>query len=203
MRKFLVVCMVLIGCAAYAQKPYSAQYFQETNPSNLPAINNGLFDSTGWDNPKKATVLALVLPGAGQIYNKKYWKIPLVYAIIGTPLFFVLDEARLYNEFKDAYISEQLGETHKYTDVYNGTQLNALLEGHRQNRDLFTVLTVAAYAMNILDAAVDAHLYNFDVSDDLSASFKPSFQLDRMSNTMIPSMTLSLKFGKKSQKNAF
>ena len=62
MRKFLVVCMVLIGCAAYAQKPYSAQYFQETNPSNLPAINNGLFDSTGWDNPKKATVLALVLP---------------------------------------------------------------------------------------------------------------------------------------------
>ena len=192
-KQFAFIFLFLVGLSCFGQK----------DKAPAPKADTLYLDSLPTHSPKKATLLSLALPGLGQAYNKKYWKIPLVYAIIGTPLFFVLDEARLYNEFKDAYISEQLGETHKYTDVYNGTQLNALLEGHRQNRDLFTVLTVAAYAMNILDAAVDAHLYNFDVSDDLSASFKPSFQHDRMSNTMIPSMTLSLKFGKKSQKNAF
>ncbi len=160
-------------------------------------------DSLPYHSPKKATLLSLVVPGLGQVYNKKYWKIPLVYAIIGTPLYFALEESKLYNEFKDAYVAEELGNSHKYTGVYNSTQLNSLLQNHRQNRDLFFVLTAAAYAMNILDAAVDAHLYNFDVSDDLSASLKPSFQFDRAGNRMIPSMTLSLKFTKKSHQNAF
>jgi hypothetical protein len=187
MKKLIAfIFLVFIGFSVIAQ---------ESDTLKLDSVPN--------HSPKKATLLSLAVPGLGQAYNKKYWKIPLVYAIIGTPLYFALEEAKLYNEFKDAYVAEQLGETHKYTDVYNGTQLNALLQGHRQNRDLFVVLTVAAYAMNILDAAVDAHLYSFDVSDDLSASFKPSFQLDRISNTMIPSMTLSLKFVKKSQRNAF
>ena len=160
-------------------------------------------DSLPYHSPKKATLLSLALPGLGQAYNKKYWKIPLVYAIIGAPLYFALEETKLYNEFKNAYVAEELGTPHKYTDVYTSTQLNSLLQNHRQNRDLFFVLTAAAYAMNVLDAAVDAHLYNFDVSDDLSASLKPSFQFDRTRNTMIPSMTLSLKFAKNSHRNAF
>jgi len=160
-------------------------------------------DSLSYHSPKKASLLSMALPGLGQAYNKKYWKIPLVYAIIGIPLYIALEEAKLYNEFKEAYVAEELGNPHKYTEVYTSTQLNSLLEGHRQNRDLFIVLTAAAYAMNILDAAVDAHLYSFDVSDDLSASLKPSFQFDRTINTIIPSMTLSLKFAKKSQRNAF
>jgi hypothetical protein len=160
-------------------------------------------DTLTFHSPKKATLLSLAVPGLGQAYNKKYWKIPLVYAIIGTPLYFALEEAKHYNEFKDAYVAEELGEVHKYTDIYNSTQLNSLLQSHRQNRDLFLVLTAAAYAMNVLDAAVDAHLYNFDVSDNLSGVFKPSFQFDRTTNMMIPSMTLSLKFAKKSHRNAF
>ncbi|MDC1451180.1 DUF5683 domain-containing protein [Vicingaceae bacterium] len=192
-KQFAFIFLFIVGLSCFAQNAKASS----------PKADTLYLDSLPVHSPKKATLLSLAVPGLGQAYNKKYWKIPLVYAIIGTPLLFALQEGRLYDEFKDAYISEQLGEPHKYTDVYNGTQLNALLEGHRQNRDLFTVLTVAAYAMNILDAAVDAHLYNFDVSDDLSASLKPSFQYDRMSSAMIPSMTLSLKFGKKSQRNAF
>ncbi len=192
-KQFSFILLFTIGLGCFAQK----------TKAPAPKADTLYLDSLPEHSPKKATFLSLVLPGLGQAYNKKYWKIPLVYAIIGTPLLFALQEGKLYNEFKEAFISEQLGKTHKYTDVYNGTQLNALLKGHRQNRDLFTVLTVAAYAMNILDAAVDAHLYNFDVSDDLSASLKPSFQFDRMSSSMIPSMTLSLKFGQKSQRNAF
>ena len=188
---FIFLLAVSVGC--FAQKSDASTKISDTLQ----------LDSLPSHSPKKATLLSLAVPGLGQAYNKKYWKIPLVYAIIGAPLFFALEEAKLYNEFKDAYVAEELGNPHKYTDVYNATQLNALLEGHRQNRDLFAVLTVAAYAMNILDAAVDAHLYNFDVSDDLSASLKPSVQFDRISSTMIPSMTLSLKFGKKSQRNAF
>tara|TARA_B110000503_G_C7155095_1_gene416943 strand:+ start:2402 stop:2986 length:585 start_codon:yes stop_codon:yes gene_type:complete len=192
-KQFAFIFLFVVGLGCFAQK-------SDTLIKNSDTLH---LDSLPYHSPKKATLLSLAVPGLGQAYNKKYWKIPLVYAIIGTPLFFALEEAKLYNEFKDAYVAEQLGNTHKYTDVYDATQLNALLEGHRQNRDLFVVLTVAAYAMNILDAAVDAHLYNFDVSDDLSASLKPSFQFDQINSTMIPSVTLSLKFGKKSQQNAF
>lgn len=185
-KQFAFIFLILLAFSGLAQQPDTLK-----------------FDSLPYHSPKKATLLSLAVPGLGQAYNKKYFKIPLVYAIIGTPLFFAVREAKLYNEFKDAYVAEELGNPHKYTDVYNSTQLNSLLEGHRQNRDLFFVLTAAAYAMNILDAAVDAHLYNFDVSDDLSGVIKPSFQFDQTRNLLIPSMTLSLKFAKKSQRTAF
>lgn len=187
MKKFFIfIILITLGIRGFSQKPDTL-----------------ILDSVSVHSPKKATLLSLALPGLGQAYNKKYWKVPLVYAIIGTPLYFTLREADLYNEFKAAYVAEELGNTHKYTDVYNSTQLNSLLEGHRQNRDLFAILTVAAYAMNVLDAAVDAHLYNFEVSDDLSGVFKPSFQFHRITNTMIPSMTLSLTFNRRRHRNAF
>jgi hypothetical protein len=185
-KQFVFILGLLISTAAIAQQPDTLD-----------------IDTVPYHSPKKASLLSLAVPGLGQVYNKKYWKVPLVYALIGTPLYFALNEAKLYNEFKDAFIAESLNEPHKYTDVYNANQLNSILENHRKNRDLFFVLTAAAYAMNILDAAVDAHLYTFDVSDDLSGVIRPSFQFDQSINRMIPSMTLSIKFAKKTHRTAF
>ena len=158
-------------------------------------------------SPKTATWLSVAVPGLGQAYNKKYWKIPVVYAAIGVPLYFALDQQSKFNDFKDAYLfrvdDNPNTEDDKYIGVYSDDQLLSLIDIHRRNRDLLFLLTGVAYALNILDAAVDAHLYYFEVSDDLSASLKPSFQFAPNTMFLVPSLTLSLKFGKRNHQNPF
>ena len=158
-------------------------------------------------SPTKATLLSLALPGLGQAYNKKYWKIPIVYALIGTSLYFALDQQSQFNDFKDAYVKrvddnpETIDE--KFDGVYTDANLLSLIDFHRKNRDLMFALTGIAYALNVVDAAVDAHLYDFDVSDDLSGTIKPSFQYAQQQQMIVPSLTLSLKFTKKTHRQAF
>lgn len=155
-------------------------------------------------SPKKASIMSTLVPGLGQAYNKKYWKIPLVYAAIGTPLFLAIDQSNRFEEFKDAYLFRVDDDPNtvdlKYDGVYSDENLLSLIDFHRRNRDLFYVLTGVAYILNIVDAAVDAHLYHFDISDDLSASIQPNVQfVDPRSFSPVPSLTFSLKFGKKPQ----
>ncbi|MAY82819.1 MAG: hypothetical protein CMP59_01665 [Flavobacteriales bacterium] len=158
-------------------------------------------DSVPRHSPTKATLLSLALPGAGQAYNKKYWKIPIVYAAIGSAFYFAREQDKSFNEFKDAYVARVDDDPNtvddKYQNVYSDENLLSLIDYHRENRDLLYVLTVVAYVLNVVDAAVDAHLYYFDVSDDLSANLRPNIQFEPMQNQLIPSLTLSLKFGKK------
>lgn len=158
-------------------------------------------------SPTKATLLSLAVPGLGQAYNKKYWKIPVVYAIIGAPLYFAIKQRNSYNDFKSAYVARVDEDPNtidsKYEKTYEDSELLSLIDFHRKNRDLLFVLTGLAYAMNVLDAAVDAHLYYFEVSDDLSARLKPSFQYSTQERFLVPSVTLSLKFAKKSHRHAF
>lgn len=158
-------------------------------------------DSVPRHSPTKATLLSLALPGAGQAYNKKYWKIPIVYAAIGSAFYFARQQADSFNEFKDAYIARVDDDPNtvddKYQNVYSDENLLSLIDFHRSNRDLLYVLTGVAYVLNVVDAAVDAHLYYFDVSDDLSANIRPNIQFEPLQNRLVPSLTLSLKFGKK------
>lgn len=155
-------------------------------------------------SPKKATLLSLAVPGLGQAYNKKYWKIPIVYGMIGTSLFFAISEQRQFADFRDAYISRVDDDTMtvdtKYQGRFTDQNLLDLADGHRQNRDLFFVLTGVAYALNVLDAAVDAHLFYFDVSDDIAGTLKPNFRYLPSQQVFSPSLTLSLKFAKKDHK---
>ncbi|MEJ6785834.1 MAG: DUF5683 domain-containing protein [Bacteroidia bacterium] len=196
MRKFLVVCMVLIGCAAYAQKPYSAQYFQETNPSNLPAINNGLFDSTGWDNPKKATVLALVLPGAGQIYNKKYWKVGIVYAGIGGLVYMFKWNSDSLRHYQAIYTSKIDGDstTLDPAPLRSDASIKNDRDFHRRYRDVSIIGFVALYALQAIDANVDAHLKEFRVNKDLSMKVSPDIYAYKPSIGRYSGLTVSLRF---------
>lgn len=156
-------------------------------------------------SPTKATFMSLAVPGLGQAYNKKYWKIPLVYALIGTPLYFALEQRKQFNEFKEVYLArvdeDPTTIDTKYQDVYTDENLLGLIDYHRGNRDLLFVLTGIAYMLNVVDAAVDAHLFYFEVSDDLSAELRPNLQYAQFQRNLIPSMTLSLKFGKNNQRN--
>jgi hypothetical protein len=129
-------------------------------------------------SPKLAVLLSTALPGAGQIYNKKYWKAPIVWVGIGTCIYFISNNHTLYRDYKDALLQRTDSSTQepdKYLDIYSTDQLLTLQDQYRQNRDLFIIVTSLVYVLNIVDALVDAHLYSFDVSDDLSFNWQPFY----------------------------
>ena len=129
-------------------------------------------------NPKKAVLLSAVLPGTGQIYNKKYWKAPIVWAGIGVCGYFIRNNHLLYSDYKSALIQRadtSIKEPDKYLGVYSSDQLITLQDQYRQSRDLFIIVTTLVYVLNVVDALVDAHLFSFDVSDDLSFNWQPYF----------------------------
>ncbi len=164
-------------------------------------------DSLQTHSPVKATFMSMAVPGLGQAYNRKYWKIPVVYVLIGTPLYFALDQRNQFEGFKSAYASrvddDPTTVDDKYQNVYTNDNLLNLIDYHRKNRDLLFVLTGVAYALNVLDAAVDAHLFYFEVNDDLSGHLRPNLQYSPYYNGFVPSLQLSLRIGKKTNHHQY
>lgn len=123
--------------------------------------------------PAKAAFYSAILPGLGQIYNKKYWKLPLVYGAIGTSVYFFLDSQKNYNLYRNEYKSRLAGNTSN-SDYLNGLSDNQLISAQKQfqrNRDLSALFIVGFYVLNIIDANIDAALSQFNVSEKLA--FKP------------------------------
>ena len=131
-------------------------------------------------NPKTATWLALI-PGAGQAYNHKYWKMPIVYAGFGTTLYFAITNGNDYHLYRDAYdfkmgiktdVSHQAQEeSAKYTEE----NLITLRDYYRSNMELSWIITAAWYIIQIIDANVDAHFFYYDINDDLTLHVEPQF----------------------------
>ena len=141
-------------------------------------------------SPHRATIYSAVLPGLGQIYNKKYWKVPLIYIGLGTFGYFIDWNNDQYMQYREAYADivdddpntnsfEELnfegrwdldnsGQRSQFTDA-----LKRAKDTSRRNRDLVIMSTVAFYALNIIDASVDAHFFDFDISDDLTFQWVP------------------------------
>ena len=117
--------------------------------------------------PSKAAFYSAILPGLGQAYNKKYWKIPLVYGAIGTSMYFYLDNNKKYHSYRDAYKKRLLGLPDEY-DYLDDSRLIAAQRFYQRNRDLSLLVTIAFYVLNIVDANVDAHLAQFNVNEKLS-----------------------------------
>ena len=118
--------------------------------------------------PAKAAFFSAVLPGLGQAYNKKYWKIPLVYGALGTSMYFYISNNKNYHKYRDAYKSRLEGYV---TDDWAFFVNNRLIAGqkfYQRNRDLSALVTLAFYALNIIDANVDAALIQFNVDENLS-----------------------------------
>lgn len=123
----------------------------------------------------KASVLSTIIPGAGQVYNKKYWKVPIIYASLGTSIYFINENQNKYTKYKNAYLQRLNGEVDDYSELYNNSQLITIMDYYERNRDVSYIITAAIYLLNIVDASVDAHLLDFDVSDELTLSYAPSF----------------------------
>lgn len=144
-------------------------------------------------SPKKATIYSAILPGLGQAYNKKYWKIPIIYAGFGTIGYFIDWNNDNYQFNKKAYqhLTDDDENTNdfmeieavQYYDLNNPTSFANFRDGllkrqdyYRRNRDLLFISIIGFYGLNIIDASVDAHLFNFDISDDLTFNWQPSVQ---------------------------
>lgn len=126
--------------------------------------------------PKKAALYSAMLPGAGQFYNRQYWKIPIIYAGMAASFYFLIDNLNQYRTYRSAYLSslDPLGSDNALTKVYNSQQLKILQDGYRQNLDLTALFTTLGFTLQVMDALVFAHLKNFDVSRDLSFKMRPA-----------------------------
>jgi len=148
-------------------------------------------------NPKKATFYAAVLPGMGQIYNKKYWKLPIVYGAFGTVGYYVHANNKLYNQYKTAYkyrTDDNPLTIDDYVGTYTDENLQVLSDFYRRNLELSVIASFAVYALSILDATVDAHLFDFQVNDDLSFRFEPTVIKTTFLNKPVSGFKLTFNF---------
>lgn len=148
-------------------------------------------------SPARAAFYSAVLPGLGQAYNKKYWKIPIVYAALGTGVYFVVDNQQKLDRYQTAYklrISGRPDEFDGSGDNPNISQdgLIRAQEIYKQNRDLAIFITLGLYALNIIEANVDAHLD--DRAFNRNLSWKPSLQLNPANNQAVAGVNLKFDF---------
>jgi len=139
-------------------------------------------------SPRKATIYSAVLPGLGQIYNRKYWKLPIVYGGFVTLGYFINFNNNEYTKYRQAY--SDIIDNDPNTNSHLRLKVNSSLlkpenkadytealrsakDVSRRNRDLVVIFTAAFYALNIIDASVDANFFNFDMGDDLTINWIP------------------------------
>ena len=138
--------------------------------------------------PKRAGLYSAILPGAGQVYTKKYWKVPIIYAGLITSAYYIKESHDLYHLYKQTYLNRLDGGTDEFS--YNDAQLRTLTEHYRRNREISTLLFTLAYVLNIVDASVSAHLFDYDVSKDISLHIQPIYMIKE--NTSGLSLSIKL-----------
>lgn len=145
-------------------------------------------------DPTVATILSAILPGAGQVYNEKIWKVPIIYGGIVTTAYFVEFNNRRYQKFKEAL--EIMRDPSLGTNPFPSLNQDGIIRNvdyWRRNRDLCYLIFGAIYVMGIVDAQVDAHLSGFDVSEDLSLKIEPTYE-SLMAGGNLTGLSLKLKF---------
>jgi len=146
--------------------------------------------STKVFNPQKTWWYSAILPGLGQAFNRKYWKIPIIYSVFAGTLFMIGDNNFKYKIYRDAYIVFPTEGPPAWSPTITEDQLKDRKDFYKRNRDFNIIITALVYLMNILDAKVDADLMDFDISDDLSLHVAP--QMEPIQNTY--QNTFGLKF---------
>ena len=129
-------------------------------------------------NPTKAGLYSAVFPGLGQYYNKKYWKIPIVWGAVGTGVGIIVYNDKQYRRYRTAFLAELNGQPHEFDDLpyVDATVLGNTQDRAKRQRDYAIAITGVLYILNIVDAVVDAHLY--DQKKDPDIAIKPTIIYD-------------------------
>jgi hypothetical protein len=174
---------------------------QDTDSSSIKMVRNSADTAriiVPRHSPKKASILSAVFPGAGQIYNKKYWKLPIIYGGIAALIYSLNFYQTEYDRFRQALIDSRdsvTGYRPRDSELRNVPQevLYNIRESYRESRDLSAIGIIGLYAINIIDAAVDAHLKGFDVNENLSLRVAPDMRMTSF-NTAYAGLSITLSF---------
>lgn len=149
-------------------------------------------------SPTKAAIYSTVLPGLGQGYNKKYWKIPIIYAGFGVIIYFIVTNTKEYKQYEEAYYYVASGDSgyidNEYVYKYDEQQLLDGKNYYRRNMELSYIIGGLWYILNIIDASVDAHFFDYDISDDLTIRVDPVMLNRRDDYRPVTGLKLTLKF---------
>jgi hypothetical protein len=191
---------------SFAQEKEKTKKKPTINVEEVPLV---IKDSTSREpmnplSPARAAFYSAILPGLGQAYNKKYWKIPIVYAAMGTGIYFYVKNDREYDRYRDAFKRRLAGfkDDEFYGTDIDGNPLAApnisndgLIRAQRtlrRNRETSILVVIGFYALNIIDANVDAHLLQYNIDENLA--LKPHFKYNQKEAATDLGLTLNFKF---------
>ena len=190
-RMGLVVAALLLNATAWSQAVPDTS-LNRVLADTIPARNAAILDAPSAEqvaydtmrgkrlpfqpNPKKSALYSTILPGSGQLYNRQYWKIPVIYAGIGASAYFMIDNSRQYQRYRKAYVARINNPSYQDEFTKEGRSMNdlqVLQNAYKKQLDLTVLLTTVGYMLQVLDALAFAHLKNFDVSRDISMQMQP------------------------------
>ncbi|WP_299226316.1 DUF5683 domain-containing protein [uncultured Psychroserpens sp.] len=192
-KHFYTICLILfLSFSVFSQNKDENDTSQDVNTELMVVKDSITRKPINILAPSRAAFYSAVLPGLGQAYNKKYWKIPVVYAALGTGIYFYVKNDNEYDRYRDAYKRRLAGFS---DDEFQGVSDDGLINAQqtlKRNKELSLLITIGIYALNIIDANVDAHLLQYNVDENLA--IKPHFQYNRMENASDLGVTLNFKF---------
>ena len=151
MKKFISILFLTFSCLLCSQKNFAQENYK---------------------SPKKAAMLSII-PGAGQVYTKKYWKIPIIYSSLIASGYYIIDNNKNYKHYRDTYLNRinGIGDNTEYTN----SDLITLKDYYKRNREISIMLFGLAYILNIVDASVNAHLFQYDIDENISLKIEPFY----------------------------
>jgi hypothetical protein len=170
--RFLVVALFLVCLGTYS-------FSQDSLSSQLP------LDTLNYHSPKKAVIYSAILPGAGQVYNhiampkgqkKAFWKVPLIYAGLGTMTYFLISNQQTQRSLRKEYEYRIDGQTvDPEWELYDDAAIDVLYNQYLNRRDFSILGLGAVYLIQIVDAGIEAHFVKFDISEDLTLAIEPAY----------------------------
>jgi hypothetical protein len=182
--RFIVLFLFVIG--------NTAVFSQKKTDATLVAKDTVKSNDIDPLTPAKAAFYSAILPGLGQAYNKKYWKIPIVYGAIGVSMYYYIDSNQKYHQYRDAYKRRLEGFTDDEFSYLDETRLISAQKFYQRNRDLSALFVVGFYVLNIIDANVDAALIQFNVNENLSV--RPDLYLNDVTSRTNVGLTFNYNF---------
>jgi len=192
LRALFLTLIILTSVSVFAQ----TDSVQNTEPPIVVKVKKE-------HSAKGASIRSAIIPGWGQLYNKKYWKIPIIFGAAAGASYYIGFNIGRTNAYKDAYLIktnsdplddgqiEEILSFDEFAPLYSETDLLELKGIYRNYLDISVIAFTLIYVLNIVDASVDGHLYDFDMSDDLSLSIKPELMFVRGKH--FPGLGLTLK----------
>jgi hypothetical protein len=181
---FIVLFLFILGNTAV---------FSQTK-TEAPLIAKDTLKSKDIDplTPAKAAFYSAILPGLGQAYNKKYWKIPIVYGAMGVSMYYYLDSSKKYHQYRDAYKRRLEGYNDDDFQYLDDTRLISAQKFYQRNKDFSALFVVGFYVLNIIDANVDAALIQFNVNENLSV--RPDIYMNDVTSRTNVGLTFNYNF---------